>query len=41
MITTINEFKDYLKGGLSDKLTLKDIAIKHNVSLKKLKKNYN
>jgi hypothetical protein len=33
MITTINEFKEYLKGGISDNKTLSDIAQKHNVNI--------
>lgn len=40
MITTINEFKDYLKGGLSDNKTLNDIAKKHNVSIDELTKEF-
>lgn len=33
MITKINEFKDYIKGGLSDNKTIEDIAKLHNVGI--------
>jgi len=33
MITTINEFKNYLKGGIGDNLSIEDIASKHNTTI--------
>ena len=36
MITTINEFKNFITGGLADNSSLKDIANKHNIPLNEL-----